>query len=214
MTVDWLRENYISQGKLGLKSDQGGLYPSTTQKVDVKEADKEIYMLDSGLGSNTPDIKAIRIAGWVLKYNPKINALETVVSCQSLPDGINISKHTSRIFWSNMGSLTSTNNGSVDSANLDGSDLRTVLSPDTIHTPKQLVLDNRPDAQEDYFCDSEGMRIHRCNYNGSDHQILLKTGSIPNEDEKDMTRWCVGITIDPARKQLYWMQKGPSKAGH
>lgn len=50
MTVDWLRENYISQGKLGLKSDQGGLYPSTTQKVDVKEADKEIYMLDSGLG--------------------------------------------------------------------------------------------------------------------------------------------------------------------
>lgn len=26
-TVDWLRENYVSQGKLGKKSDKGGLYP-------------------------------------------------------------------------------------------------------------------------------------------------------------------------------------------
>ena len=27
-TVDWLRENYISRGKLGTKSGRGGLYPS------------------------------------------------------------------------------------------------------------------------------------------------------------------------------------------
>lgn len=27
MTVDWLRENYIAQGKLGNKSDKGGLLP-------------------------------------------------------------------------------------------------------------------------------------------------------------------------------------------
>jgi 3-hydroxyacyl-CoA dehydrogenase len=27
LTVDWLRENYISQGKLGKKSNEGGLLP-------------------------------------------------------------------------------------------------------------------------------------------------------------------------------------------
>ena len=27
----------------------------------------------------------------------------------------------------------------------------------------------------------------------------------------DQTRWCVGITIDLERKQIYWTQKGPTK---
>jgi len=27
LTVNWLRENYFSRGKLGSKSDRGGLYP-------------------------------------------------------------------------------------------------------------------------------------------------------------------------------------------
>jgi 3-hydroxyacyl-CoA dehydrogenase len=30
LTADWLRENYISQGKLGRKSDKGGLLPPST----------------------------------------------------------------------------------------------------------------------------------------------------------------------------------------
>lgn len=210
-TVDWLRENYIKQGKLGLKSDKGGLYPPTTRKAD-KKAEEEIYMLDAGLGANVSDIKAVRTTGRVIKYNPETKAMDTLVSGQSLPDGIDISKQTGRIFWSNMGSSTSTNDGSIHSANLDGSDVRTLLSPGTTHTPKQLVVDDRPDAQKIYFCDREGMRIHRCNYDGTDHEILLKTGLFPNEDEKkDMTRWCVGIAVDPIRKYLYWTQKGPSK---
>jgi hypothetical protein len=29
----------------------------------------------------------------------------------------------------------------------------------------------------------------------------------------DQTKWCVGITIDPARQQIYWTQKGPDNAG-
>lgn len=212
-TVDWLRKNYISQGKLGLKSDNGGLYPPTTHKKD-KEAEEEIYILDSGTGANISDIKAVRTAGRVIKYNPETKAMETLVSGQSLPDGIDISKQTGRIFWSNMGSSPSTSDGSIHSANLDGNDLRTVLSPGMTHTPKQLVVDDRPDAQKVYFSDREGMRIHRCNYDGSDHQILLQTGSLSNKaEQQDMTRWCVGIAVDPIRKYVYWTQKGPSKAG-
>ena len=31
-------------------------------------------------------------------------------------------------------------------------------------------------------------------------------------DRRDQTRWCVGITLDPARRQIYWTQKGPDNA--
>lgn len=212
MTVDWLRKNYIDQGKLGLKSDKGGLYPPATTKEDEKE--DEIYVLDVGLGANNPDIKTIPTAGRILKYAPQTKTLETVVSGQSLPDGLDISKRTGRMFWSNMGHRTKTNDGSIHAANIDGSNVQTVLAPGAAHTPKQLVVDDRADAQKIYFCDREGMRIHRCNYDGSEHRILLKTGSFSNEGQKeDSTRWCVGITIDPVRGHLYWTQKGPNKGG-
>jgi len=56
--------------------------------------------------------------------------------------------------------------------------------------------------------------VHRCNYDGSNHSILVQTGSLSDPNEKgDMTRWCVGITIDPTRGYIYWTQKGPSKSG-
>jgi hypothetical protein len=29
----------------------------------------------------------------------------------------------------------------------------------------------------------------------------------------DATKWCVGITVDVERRQIYWTQKGPDKAG-
>lgn len=86
LTVDWLRENYIKQSKLGLKGDKGGLYPPADKKADIEE----IYLLDVGLGANTPEFSAIPTAGRILKLNPATNDLETLVSGQSLPDGIDI----------------------------------------------------------------------------------------------------------------------------
>jgi len=32
-------------------------------------------------------------------------------------------------------------------------------------------------------------------------------------DRGDLTRWCVGITVDPQRGHIYWTQKGPDNAG-
>lgn len=32
LTADWLRENYVSRGRLGTKSDRGGLYPREDTK--------------------------------------------------------------------------------------------------------------------------------------------------------------------------------------
>ena len=208
LTVDWLRETYIQQGKLGQKSEHGGLYTG----IETVRAQEVIFLLDVGLGANNPDMSAIPTAGRILKFTPASHSIETLVSGQSLPDGIDISQRTSRMFWTNMGRSTSTHDGSVHSANLDGSEIKTLVPSGAVHTPKQLVVDDV--NQHVYFCDREGMGVHRCNFDGSDHRILVQTG-LPGEpeDKNDMTRWCVGIAVDSARGYFYWTQKGSSKAG-
>ncbi|KAL3458632.1 3-hydroxyacyl-CoA dehydrogenase [Aspergillus heterothallicus] len=212
MTVDWLRENYIAKGKIGSSSDKGGLYgPSAASDSQKKENQTQaLYLLDVGLGSNNADIAQIPTAGRILHFSPSTGEMKTLVGGQSLPDGIDISRSTGRMFWTNMGHATSTHDGSVHSAKLDGSDIQILLPPGSVHTPKQLVVDDT--AGKVYFCDREGMGVHRCNFDGSQHEILVQTGRVP-ENKGDMTRWCVGITLDKARGYVYWTQKGPSKSG-
>ena len=48
----------------------------------------------------------------------------------------------------------------------------------------------------------------RANLDGSAIETLVETGR-GDADRRDQTRWCVGIAIDPVRKQIYWTQKGP-----
>jgi hypothetical protein len=65
-----------------------------------------------------------------------------------------------------------------------------------------------------YFADREGMRIMRCNFDGSDLEVLVQTGNVQDDHENtDPTRWCVGVTVSPSTGKFYWTQKGPSKAG-
>jgi hypothetical protein len=56
------------------------------------------------------------------------------------------------------------------------------------------------------------MRVMRANLDGTNVETLVKTGE-DNDDRRDATKWCVGITIDPKRRQIYWTQKGPDNAG-
>jgi hypothetical protein len=52
----------------------------------------------------------------------------------------------------------------------------------------------------------------RCNVDGSKIETLIETGQ-GDIDRRDAMRWCVGITVDVERRQMYWTQKGPDKAG-
>ncbi|KAF5866668.1 hypothetical protein ETB97_010763 [Aspergillus alliaceus] len=208
MTVDWLRKEYITPGKLGLKSGKVGLYPHKPLENGINN-EETVYLLDVGLD---PDISLIPAAGRILKFNPSTGKMTSLVEGQSLPDGIDVSRTVSRIFWTNMGRSTVTNDGSVHSANLDGTDIQTLLPSGKVHTPKQLAIDDI--RVKVYFCDREGMGVHRVNFDGTNHEILIRTGSLNNpEERKDMTWWCVGITLDLNRVCIYWTQKGPSKSG-
>jgi sugar lactone lactonase YvrE len=128
-----------------------------------------------------------------------------VTNCH-LPDGIVVDVEAGHIYWTNMGSSPSTNDGSIERADIDGNNRRVIVPPGGTFTPKQLQLDKENGKL--YWCDREGMRVMRANLDGSQVETLVETGH-GDTDRRDQTRWCVGITLDPERKQIYWTQKGP-----
>jgi sugar lactone lactonase YvrE len=131
---------------------------------------------------------------------------KVVVADCRMPDGIAIDLEAGHIYWTNMGLSVATNDGSIERADLDGGNRRILVAPGATHTPKQLQLDKKNGKL--YWCDREGMRVMRANLDGSRIETLVETGR-GDADRRDQTRWCVGITIDPVRKQIYWTQKGP-----
>ncbi|KAF3399905.1 Low-density lipoprotein receptor-related protein 5 [Penicillium rolfsii] len=168
-----------------------------------------IYYLDVGLGSNVQDISKVGESGRILRRDSD-GQTKTLLSGLLCPDGIDISHSAGRIYWTNMGFRTSLNDGSISSANLDGSDIREVISKGVIHTPKQIQVDEENKLL--YFCDREGLGVHRCNLDGTNHEVLILRGDWRTQDKDDMTRWCVGIAIDSKNRKFYWSQKGPPKS--
>jgi len=205
--LDWLEETYIKPGKLGGKRGKGGLYPAAAKGSSTK-----LIVLDVGLAapvgeSGVPDVAT---SGQVLELDlgNKNGKPIALVPGQSCPDGIDI--YGDRMYWTNMHDLKE-NNGTVLSAKLDGSDLQTVIPAGNVHTPKQLIVDEP--TRKLYLCDREGLRVMRCNLDGSEHETLVQTGDWRNAAEKaDACRWCVGIAVSQKQNKIFWTQKGPSKS--
>lgn len=133
---------------------------------------------------------------------------DLVTGCQH-PDGIVVDVEAGHIYWTNM-AVPNLNDGSIERADLDGRNRKTIVPEGGTFTPKQLHLDKKNDKL--YWADREGMRVMRCNLDGSEIETLVETGH-SGTDRKDATKWCVGITVDTERGQIYWTQKGPDKAG-
>lgn len=133
----------------------------------------------------------------------------TIVSDCHHPDGIVVDAEAGHIYWTNMG-VPHLDDGSIERADLDGSNRITIIPQGVTFTPKQLHLEKA--SGKLYWCDREGMQVMRANLDGTNVEILVKTGE-GVDDRRDQTRWCVGITLDPGRRQIYWTQKGPDNAG-
>jgi hypothetical protein len=137
--------------------------------------------------------------------NPDGSDRKTIVTNCRLPDGIAVDVAAGHIYWTNMG-VPNLNDGSLERADLDGKNRKVIVPPGATFTPKQMHLDKANGKL--YWCDREGMRVMRANLDGSQIETLVETGR-GDADRRDQSRWCVGITIDPERKQIYWTQKGP-----
>lgn len=141
--------------------------------------------------------------------NPDGSDRKTIVTDCHLPDGIVVDAEAGHIYWTNMG-IPSLDDGSIERADLDGRNRRIIVPQGVTHTPKQIHLDKENGKL--YWSDREGMRVMRANLDGSHVETLVETGR-GDKDRRDETRWCVGITIDPKHKKIYWTQKGPTKGG-
>ncbi|CAG8901789.1 unnamed protein product [Penicillium egyptiacum] len=216
---DWLRREYLDQGRLGKSSEKGGLYPrlsksssAEAQPAHPHSAAKDVYLLDVGHGGNAKDVSQVHSNGKIMRLNLATQKLTPIVVGQNLPDGIDVSLGTQRIFWTNMGRSPAACDGSVWSADMDGSDVTCVVSVGQVHTPKQItVIESR---KQIYFCDREGLGVHCCDFDGNNHVILVQRRAEPGMSPlEQMTLWCVGVAVDVERGLLYWTQKGMSKAG-
>src|SRR3954471_4570877 len=140
--------------------------------------------------------------------SPDGSSRKVIVTDCHLPDGVVVDKEAGHIYWTNMGVLN-LDDGSIERADLDGGKRKVIVRQGVTHTPKQLHLEKR--SGKLYWCDREGMRVMRANLDGTNVETLVQTGE-GDDDRRDATKWCVGITIDPKRRQIYWTQKGPDNA--
>lgn len=145
-------------------------------------------------------------AGRIHSMNPDGTDRKVVVAGCQLPDGIVVDAEAGHIYWTNMGSSPGANDGSIERADIDGRHRVPIVPPGATFTPKQLHLDKANGRL--YWSDREGMRVMRANLDGSSVETLVETGR-GDADRRDQTRWCVGITLDLNRQQIYWTQKGP-----
>jgi len=172
-----------------------------TKSETVKSAAKNIgrlYFLDLS-------------AGRILTSNPDGSDLKTIVNeGRRLPDGIVVDVAGGHIYWTNMGN-PSANDGSIERADLDGKNIANIVPAGTTFTPKQLQLDKK--GGKLYWSDREGMRVMRCDLDGSHVETLVDTSQGESRPGKDQTKWCVGMAVDVNSGKLYWTQKGNDNAG-
>jgi sugar lactone lactonase YvrE len=125
-------------------------------------------------------------AGRIHSMNTDGSDRKTIVSDCHLPDGIVVDTEAGHIYWTNMG-IPSLNDGSVERADIDGKNRKVIVAKGVTHSPKQIILDK--EGGKLYWCDREGMRVMRCNLDGSQLETLIETGR-GEADQRDATRWC------------------------
>ncbi|RQR52656.1 3-hydroxyacyl-CoA dehydrogenase [Burkholderia sp. Bp9125] len=143
--------------------------------------------------------------GRIHSMNPDGSDRTTIVTDCRMPDGIAVDTDAGHIYWTNMGSI-GPHDGSIERADLDGKNRVFIIPQGITHTPKQIHLDKN--SGKLYWCDREGMRVMRANCDGTQVETLVEAGR-GDTDRRDQTRWCIGITVDPEFKKIYWTQKGP-----
>ncbi|MFG2958903.1 3-hydroxyacyl-CoA dehydrogenase [Streptomyces sp. NPDC048291] len=147
--------------------------------------------------------------GRLFSVRPDGSGRTVLVTGCRIPDGVAVDTGAGHVYWTNMG-VPPENDGSVERADLDGGNRTTIVPEGVTHTPKQLHLEAAD--RKLYWGDREGMRVMRCDLDGSNVETLVRTGE-GDEDRRDETNWCVGVAVDPVGGHLYWSQKGPGDAG-
>jgi hypothetical protein len=187
----------------------------TIYRIDTKEFYMQPEVRKTTTVSSSEKLTAGRLfildlsGGRVFSTNPDGSNKKVLVTDCRHPDGIVVDAQAGHIYWTDMG-VPNRNDGAIERADLDGRNRMTVVPEGSTFTPKQLHLDKQ--GGKLYWCDREGMRVMRSNLDGSKIETLVQTGQ-GDADRSDARNWCVGISVDTQRGQIYWTQKGPDDGG-
>src|ERR1700710_813144 len=111
--------------------------------------------------------------GRIHSMSPDGSSWKVIVAGCHLPDGIVVDVEAGHIYWTNMG-VPNLNDGTIERADLDGGNREVIVAQGKTHTPKQIILDKK--GGKLYWCDREGMRVMRCNLDGSQLETLIEAG--------------------------------------
>jgi len=189
-------DQYIQRSNLGRSKIESKVTEQKNITSDFKSTIGRLFVLELS-------------SGQVISLNTDGSDKKVIVSGCRHPDGIVVDVVSEHIYWTDMG-IPSVNDGSIDRADLDGQKHIKIIPNGDTFTPKQLHLDKKNGKL--YWSDREGMRVMRSNLDGSKIETLVQNGQ-GDEDRRDQMKWCVGITVDPSRHQVYWTQKGPDNSG-
>jgi DNA-binding beta-propeller fold protein YncE len=168
-------------------------------------------LLAASLSSHGATVLSARLffldirGGRIVSANADGSGATTIVSgLRGTPDGIVVDIAGGYLYWTHMG-VASADDGYIQRAKLDGTELTKIVPDGGTFTPKQLELDSKHGKL--YWSDREGMRIMRANVDGSHVETLIETGH-GDADRANQANWCVGIAIDVDGGKVYWTQKG------
>jgi len=206
-SVDQLaqRENEELLGLIKLRSTNGRASEASNTAPTTKKSDavngsssERVFFLDAS-------------GGRIESVFPDGSDRQVILDgLKRIPDGIEVDAEAGHIYWTNMGNPTK-NDGSLERANLDGTNRQTIVPQGATFTPKQLKLDKQ--RGKIYWSDREGMRVMRANFDGSEIETLVDTSRGDSRPGRDAKKWCVGIAIDHKGGKVYWTQKGADNAG-
>jgi hypothetical protein len=168
-----------------------------------------LLVMSAALTAQSPASHAPRLffldvrGGRIVSANTDGSDVRTLLTgLRGTPDGIVVD--ADYIYWTHMGAA-SADDGYIQRAKLDGSELTKIVPDGGTFTPKQLKLDAK--HRKLYWADREGMRIMRANVDGSHVETLIETGH-GDADRANQSNWCVGIALDVDGGHVHWTQKG------
>jgi Low-density lipoprotein receptor repeat class B len=145
----------------------------------------------------------------VMSANPDGSDVQVIAEAGGMPDGIAVDPAAGQLYWTNMATWSPEvrfGAGSLRRADLNGSNVMTVVPSGGTFRPKQMTIDLK--GRKLYWSDREGMRVMRSNLDGSDVETLVETGERVEGQRGDPRDYCVGIALDVQRGQMYWTQRG------
>jgi hypothetical protein len=122
----------------------------------------------------------------VVSVNPDGSDRKVIVTGCRYPDGIVVDVAAGHIYWTNMGNPKA-NDGSIERADLDGRNRKTIVPPGGTFTPKQIQLEK--ESGKLYWCEREGMRVTRANLDGSNVETLVDASQGDPRPGPDATKW-------------------------